>query len=141
EKEDMIHEDHERATSLIVRYVLEKGSCAFYRKNNKTYVKILDYKMMRKHVGELLSEIMRIKAEGDYNAGKTLIEKYGIYFDLKLRDEIVKRSKKINYPNNHAYVMYYPELVYNNSKEITGVKLIPYKSILEQAKHWRKLYG
>ncbi|MGV8140833.1 MAG: dipeptidyl-peptidase 3 family protein, partial [Candidatus Woesearchaeota archaeon] len=47
EKEDMIHEDHERATSLIVRYVLEKGSCAFYRKNNKTYVKILDYKMMR----------------------------------------------------------------------------------------------
>jgi dipeptidyl-peptidase-3 len=141
EHEDMIHEDHERATSIIVKYLLEKGSCAFYKKNGKTYAKILDYKLMREHVGELLSEIMCIKAEGDYNAGKALVEKYGIYFDLKLRDEIVKRSKKINLPNNHAYVMYHLEFVYSKLKEIIDVKLIPYKSILEQAQHWKELYG
>jgi len=138
---DMIHEDHERATSLIVRYVLEQGSICFYKKNGKTYPKINDYALMRKHVGQLLSEIMRIKAEGDYIAGKALIEKYGVYFDAKLRDEVVQRSKKIKYPSHYAYVMYHPELVYNRSKEIVDVKLVPYKSILEQAMHWKKLYG
>jgi dipeptidyl-peptidase-3 len=96
---------------------------------------------MRQHIGELLSEVMRIKAEGDYSAGKKLVEKYGINFDLKLRDEIVNRSKKINYPTNNAYVMYHPELIYNKSKEIVDVKIIPYKSILEQAQHWRQIYG
>ena len=141
ESEDMINEDHERATSVIVKFLLEKGSCSFYSKNGKTYPKIIDYKLMRKHIGELLSEVMRIKAEGDYSAGKKLVEKYGIYFDLKLRDEIVKRSKKINYPTNNAYVMYHPELIYNKSKEIIDVKLVPYTSILEQAQHWKKLYG
>jgi dipeptidyl-peptidase-3 len=141
ENEDMIHEDHERATSIIVRYLLEKDACTFYMKRGKTYVKIVGYEMMRRHVGELLSEIMRIKAEGDYASGKALVERYGIYFDLKLRDEIVRRAKKINYPNNHAYVMYHPELIYSKSKEIVDVKMIPYKSILEQAKHWRELYG
>ncbi|MGV8171837.1 MAG: dipeptidyl-peptidase 3 family protein [Candidatus Woesearchaeota archaeon] len=139
--EDMIHEDHERATSVIVRYLLEKGSCKFYTKNVKTYAKIVDCKLMRKHVGELLSEVMRIKAEGDYAAGKNLVERYGVYFDLKLRDQIVSRAKKINYPNNHAYVMYHPELVYSKLKEIVDVKLVPYTSILEQAQHWRELYG
>lgn len=141
EKEDMIHEDHERATSVIVRYLLEKGSCVFYKKSNKTYIKVVDNGLMRKHVGELLSEVMRIKAEGDYAAGKALVEKYGIYFDLKLRDEIVARSKKVNFPTNHAYAMYSPEPVYDRSKEIVDVKLVPYSSILEQAKHWKKLYG
>jgi len=140
-KEDMIHEDHERAASLIVKYLLEQGSCIFYKKNGKTYPKVLDYALMRKHVGQLLSEVMRIKAEGDYTAGKALIEKYGIYFDLKLRDEIVKRSNNIKLPSGHAYVMYHPEIVENKSKEIIDVKLVPYKSILEQGEEIRRLYG
>jgi len=138
---DMIHEDHERATSLIVKYLLEQGSAIFYTKNGKTYPKIVDYASMRKHVGQLLSEIMRIKAEGDYTAGKTLMEKYGIYFDLKLRDEIVKRSKNIKLPSGHAYVMYHPEIIENKSKEIIDIKLIPYKSLLEQGQEIRRLYG
>ncbi len=139
--EDMIHEDHERATSLIVKYLLEKGSCAFYTKNGKTYPKIVDYALMRKHVGQLLAEVMRVKAEGDYKAGRALIEKYGMYFDLKLRDEIVKRSKNIRLPSGQAYVMYHPEIVENKSGEIVDVKLVMYKSILEQAQEFRRLYG
>ncbi len=139
--EDMIHEDHERATSLIVRYLLEQGSCVFYKKNGKTYPRVVDYALMRKHVGQLLSEVMRVKAEGDYKGGKALIEKYGISFDLQLRDEIVKRSKNIKLPNGQAYVMYHPEIVENKSGEIIDVKLVMYKSILEQAQEMKRLYG
>jgi len=140
-KEDMIHEDHERATSMIIRYALEKGSCAFYKKNGKTYTKVIDYKLMRQHIGELLSEIMRIKAEGDYAAGKALVEKYGIYFDLKLRDEIVNRAKKIDYPSHYAYVMHRPELVRDKTGKILDVKLVQYKSLMEQGKDIREKYG
>jgi len=137
----MIHEDHERATSVIVRYLLDKGSCRFYNKNKKNYPEIVDYTLMRKQIGDLLSEIMRIKAEGDYAAGRKLVETYGLYFDKTLRDEIVERSKKIKYPHGFAYVMYYTELVLDSRGEVVDVLLKPYNSLLEQAQAFRKLYG
>jgi dipeptidyl-peptidase-3 len=45
---------------------------------------------------------MRIKAEGDYEAIKSLIDKYGVRFDPKLRDEVVARYKKLNLPTYWA---------------------------------------
>ena len=46
----------------------------------------------------LLAELMRIKAEGDYDAIKGLIDKYGVHFDPKLRDQVVARYQKLNLP-------------------------------------------
>ena len=53
--------------------------------DGKIYVRVKDYQLMRKGVGMLLAEIMRIKAEGDYDAIKTLVDKYGTHFDPALR--------------------------------------------------------
>jgi dipeptidyl-peptidase-3 len=53
---------------------------------------------MREGVGMLLAELMRIKAEGDYDAIKALIDKYGVHFDPKLRDQVVARYQKLNLP-------------------------------------------
>jgi dipeptidyl-peptidase-3 len=53
---------------------------------------------MREGVGMLLAELMRIKAEGDYDAIKALIEKYGVHFDPKLRDQVMARYQKLNLP-------------------------------------------
>ena len=36
---------------------------------------------MKEGVGMLLAELMRIKAEGDYDAIKALVDKYGVHFD------------------------------------------------------------
>ncbi len=47
----------------------------------------------------LLAELMRIKAEGDYDAAKALITKYGIHFDLGWRDQVVARFKTLDIPN------------------------------------------
>ena len=63
---------------------------------------------MKQGVGMLLAEIMRIKAEGDYDAIKALIDKYGVHFDPAVRDQIVPRYKKLNLPTYWAGVN--PEL-------------------------------
>jgi dipeptidyl-peptidase-3 len=57
---------------------------------------------MHEGVGMLLAEIMRIKAEGDYDAIKSLIDKYAVHFDTKLRDEVVARYKRLNLPTYWA---------------------------------------
>jgi len=53
---------------------------------------------MREGVGMLLAELMRIKAEGDYDAIKALMDKYAVHFDSKVRDEVVARYKGLNLP-------------------------------------------
>ncbi len=57
---------------------------------------------MREGVGMLLAELMRIKAEGDYEAVKALMDKYGVHFEPKLRDQVVERYKKLNMPTYYA---------------------------------------
>jgi dipeptidyl-peptidase-3 len=53
---------------------------------------------MHQGVGMLLAELMRIKAEGDYDAIKALVDKYGVHFDPALRDEVVARYKRLDLP-------------------------------------------
>ncbi|MFA5797859.1 MAG: hypothetical protein WC916_07560, partial [Candidatus Woesearchaeota archaeon] len=137
--ETEIHEDHDRATHLIVSYLQEKGVIEFYSSDGKTYPRIIDYAKMREHVGVLLAELQRIKSEGDYSALQLIVERYATCFDLKLRDEIVMRSHAINYFVTIAYIMAIPELVKNNSGEIVDVTLTYPKDIIEQARVWRSM--
>jgi dipeptidyl-peptidase III len=98
-KGETIEEDHERDRQLIARYVMDKtGAIAMEERNGKTYVVVKNYKKMREGVGMLLAELMRIKAEGDYAAIKALIDRYGVHFDPKLRDQVVERYKRLNLP-------------------------------------------
>jgi dipeptidyl-peptidase-3 len=102
-KGDTIEEDHERDRQLIGRYIMDRtGAIAMEDRNGKTYVFVKDYKKMREGVGMLLSELMRIKAEGDYDAIKALMDKYGVHFDPKLRDQVIERYKKLNMPTYAA---------------------------------------
>ena len=97
-----IEEDHQRNRALIANYLIDKGSVKQFDRNGKTYVQVVDYEKMHDQAGELLAEIMRIKAEGDYNAIKALVDKYGVHFDPKLRDQIVARYKSLNTPTYWA---------------------------------------
>ncbi len=104
-KGDTIEEDHARDRQLIVRYIMDKtGGIEQFQRNGKTYIRVTDYQKMRKGVGMLLAELMRIKAEGDYNAIKALADKYAVHFDPKLRDEVVARYDKLNLPTYFAGV-------------------------------------
>lgn len=108
-KGDTIEEDHERDRQLIVNYIIDKtGGIARAERNGKSYIYVRDYDKMRQGVGMLLKELMRIKAEGDYSAIKALIDRYGVHFDPKLRDQVVARYRKLNLPTYWAGIN--PEL-------------------------------
>jgi len=96
---DTIEEDHQRDRQLIAHYIKDTtGAIEYFDRNGKTYVRVKDYAKMREGVGALLAELMRIKAEGDYAAIKALVDKYGVHFDPKLRDQIVARYKVLDLP-------------------------------------------
>lgn len=98
-KGDTIEEDHERDRQLIVNYIRDKtDAIAEIQRNGKTYYEIRDFAKMRQGVGQLLSELMRIKAEGDYNGIKALIDKYAVHFDSQLRDQVMARYRKLDIP-------------------------------------------
>ena len=94
-----IEEDHQRDRQLIAQYIKDKtGAIEYLERNGQTYVRVTDYKKMRDGVGMLLAELMRIKAEGDYAAIKALVDKYGVNFDPRLRDQVIARYTKLNLP-------------------------------------------
>jgi dipeptidyl-peptidase-3 len=103
---DTIEEDHERDRQLIAHYIADKvpGSIEQFTRDGKTYVRVVDYQKMRQGVGMLLAELMRIKAEGDYDAIKALVDRYGVHFDPALRDQILARYQKLNLPTYFAGV-------------------------------------
>ena len=97
---DTIEEDHQRDRALISNYIKDKtGAIRMFERDGKTYVEVTDYPKMKQGVGMLLTELMRIKAEGDYDAIKALVDKYGVHFDPKLRDQVVQRYKALNIPS------------------------------------------
>jgi dipeptidyl-peptidase-3 len=103
-KGDTIEEDHQRDRQLIVNYIRARvpGAIEQFDRDGKTYVQVQDYAKMRQGVGMLLTELMRIKAEGDYDAIKALVDEYAVHFDPALRDQVVARYKKLNVPTYWA---------------------------------------
>jgi len=100
---ETIEEDHQRNRQLIAHYIRDTtGAIEYFDRNGKTFVRVTDYAKMRAAVGTLLAELMRIKAEGDYPAIKALVDKYGVRFDPKLRDQVVARYKTLNLPTYWA---------------------------------------
>ncbi len=95
-----VEEAHMRNRKLICEWVYEKGKpenvVELVEKDGKHYVKINDYKRMRELFGELLGEIQRIKSEGDYEAGRDLVETYGVKVDQNLHKEVLDRYAKLN---------------------------------------------
>ena len=98
--------DYTSYERLVAHYIADQvpGSIEQFQRDRKTYVRVVDYQKMRKGVGMLLAELMRIKAEGDYDAIKVLVEKYGVHFDPKVRDEVLARYQKLNLPTYFAGV-------------------------------------
>ncbi len=95
-----IEEAHMRNRQLIAKWCYEKGQpenvIEQFKKDGKTYIKINDYQKLRELFGNLLAEIQRIKSEGDYEAGKKLVETYGVVVDPELHKEVLERFKKLN---------------------------------------------
>ena len=110
---DDIEEDHMRNRQLVALWAFERGreENVVERKviDGKTYFVVNDYDKLRGYFGELLREIQRIKSEGDFEAGRTLVETYGVKVDQELHAEVLRRSEPLNLAPYSGFVN--PEMV------------------------------
>ena len=88
-------EAHMQNRKLVAEWCFEKGAAdnVIEKKvrDGKTYFVVNDYVKLRALFAELLAEIQRIKSEGDYAAGKNLIETYAVHIDPTLHKEVKER--------------------------------------------------
>ncbi len=88
-------EAHMQNRKLIAEWCYEKGAdrnvIEKKVRDGKTYFVVNDFEALRGLFGDLLAEIQRIKSEGDYAAGKALIEKYAVDIDPALHKEVLER--------------------------------------------------
>jgi len=119
-----IEEDHMRNRQMIVCWLLENSTSIEKRvRDGKTYYVMVDVRGFREAVGRLLSEVQRIKAEGDYETARALFERYGVHFDATLRDEVVQRVERLNMPSYTGFVQPRLTPVVNEAGEIADVKI------------------
>ena len=128
---DVITDDHMKATHLIVQYLMHKtGVIDKVQAEGKSYYKVTDIDGMRDGIADLLSQLMQIKGEGDYDALKELIDTYGTKIDTELRDEVIRRCDAINYPSFYAFNFPILEPVINND-DIVDIKVVIPESFTE----------
>jgi dipeptidyl-peptidase-3 len=139
-----LEEAHMRNRQLNALWVYEKGKkdnvIEFVKKDGKTYTKINDYNKLRVLFGELLREIQRIKSEGDYQAGKDLVENYGVKVDQTLLKEVLARFDKLKLKPYKGFIQ--PRLVpVLNGEDIVDVKVTYPTSFYEQMMDYSKNYS
>jgi dipeptidyl-peptidase-3 len=139
-----LEEAHMRNRQLNAMWAYEKGKkdnvVEFVKKDGKTYVKINDYNKLRELFGQLLREIQRIKSQGDYQAGKNLIETYGVKVDPALHKEVLERYKKLNVKPYKGFIQ--PKLVpVMDGDKITDVKIEYPTNFFDQMIEYGKNYS
>jgi dipeptidyl-peptidase III len=116
---------HMQDRKLIAEWCYEKGQkeniIEKKVREGKTYFVINDYPALRTLFGELLAEVQRIKSEGDYQAGKDLVERYAINIDPELHKEVKERYKALQLKPYGGFVN--PDIV----PVLKGDKIIDYK--------------
>jgi len=123
----VIEEAHMRNRQLVAAWAMEKGKkdnvIEKKMKDGKTYFVVNDYDKLRTLFGELLMIIQKIKSEGDYKAGKNLVETYGVQVDQALHKEVLARVEKLNIAPYGGFIN--PKLVpvTNKAGEITDIKV------------------
>lgn len=140
-----IEQAHMRNRQMIASWVYQKGFedgvIVKELKNGKTYYDIKDYDQLRGLFGQLLNEVQRIKSQGDYEAGKGLIENYGVQIDNTLHAEILERSEKLNIAPYSGFIN--PRLVADTDEngEITKITVEYPDNFLSQMLEYGSKYS
>src|SRR5690606_10118694 len=100
EEGDNLEESHMRNRQMVSAWVFEKGQpenvIEKRVENGKTYFVINDYGKLRTLFGDLLREVQRIKSTGDFEAGQSLVETYGVIADQALMREVKQRYQQFD---------------------------------------------
>jgi len=136
-----IEEDHQRDRQMIVNYIMDKtGAIEKVERDGKTFLVVRDYDKMRQGVGMLLAELMRIKGEGDYDAIKALVDKYGVHFDTALRDQVVARYNALDLPTYWAGINADLSAKFGANGTITKVEMKYPRDVVSQQLMYSAIY-
>ena len=137
-------EAHMQNRKLIAEWCYEKGAkdkvIEKKVKGGKTYFVVNDYGKLRDLFAQLLAEVQRIKSEGDYEAGKALIETYAVHIDPALHKEVLERYKSLNLKPYGGFVNPEIQPVYENG-EIVDYQPVYTDDYLGQMLLYGKKYG
>ena len=141
---DDVEESHMRNRQLVAAWAFEKGkkdnAIEKVTKDNKTYFVVRDYVKLRALFGELLSEIQRIKSEGDFKAGKALVETYGVKVDQAIHKEVLERNSKFKSAPYSGFVNPVLTAELDADGNIMDVKIVQPASFAEQMLDYAKKY-
>ena len=138
-------EAHMQNRKLIAEWCFEKGAdknvIEKKVRDGKTYFVVNDFETLRGLFAELLAEIQRIKSEGDYEAGKALIETYAVDIDPKLHKEVLDRYQALNLKPYGGFIN--PEIVpvENEAGEIVDYKVEYASDFLQQQLDYAHKYS
>ncbi len=142
---DDIEEAHMRNRQLVAAWAFEKGATDTViekmKKDGKTYFVVRDYDKLRVLFGELLREIQRIKSEGDFEAGKALVETYGVKVDQELHAEVLERNSKFTSAPYGGFINPKLMTVTDDDGNITDVKVTYPDDFAEQMLDYAKEYS
>ena len=137
-------EAHMQNRKLIADWCYEKGLAdnVIEKKvrDGKTYFVVNDFEALRGLFAELLAEVQRIKSEGDFEAGKALVEKYAVNIDPELHKEVKERYAALELKPYGGFVN--PEIVpVEKNGEVVDYKLEYNDSYLDQMIKYGKKYA
>lgn len=138
-----IEEAHMRNRALIARWTLEHYPSAvrLVKHDEKTYVEVSDYELLREAFAKLLAEIQRIKSEGDFEAAKQLVEHYAIHVEPKLHEELLARYKSLGIAPYKGFLNPKMEIVSDSKGNATDVRLDYTEAYDEQMLRYSSEYG
>lgn len=138
-----IEEAHMRNRALIARWTLKHYPSAvrLVKYDEKTYVEVSDYEMLREAFAKLLAEIQRIKSEGDFEAAKQLVEHYAIRVEPKLHEELLARYKSLGIAPYKGFLNPKMEIVSDSKGNATDVRLDYMEAYDEQMLRYSNEYG
>ena len=136
-------EAHMQNRKLIAEWCYEKGAARGTiekkMRDGKTYFVVNDYEALRGLFAELLAEIQRIKSDGDYAAGKNLVETYAVNIDPQLHKEVLERYAALNLKPYGGFVN--PDIVpVEKDGKVVDYKIVYVDNYLQQQLDYGKKY-
>ena len=140
-----VEEAHMRNRQLIARWVFEQGAAdkivELKKRDGKTFVVINNYQQLRALFGKLLAEVQRIKSEGDYEAGRSLVENYGVKIDPVLHHEVRERYVRLHLSPYKGFVNPIMREVKDDSGHVTDITLDYTEGYAEQMLRYSRDYS
>ena len=139
-----IEEAHMRNRALIAHWTLEHANGAVElvkKEDGRTFMRINNYAALRPLFAQLLAEVQRIKSEGDFEAARSLVERYAVKVDPQLHQEVLERYRKLNIAPYKGFINPWLKPITNRQGDIEDIEIDYTETYEHQMLRYSKEYG